>query len=108
MSEREADRLMGVTVADRRADVGRILLSWFAIPSALVVALLLGAVMMLVLGANPVTGYVALLKGAFGGSYALSSTAIQAVPLLLVGVGICIAFRANVFNIGGEGQIAMG
>jgi simple sugar transport system permease protein len=83
-------------------------LSWFAIPSALVVALLLGGVMMLVLGANPVTGYVALLNGAFGGSYALSSTAIQAVPLLLVGVGICIAFRANVFNIGGEGQIAMG
>ncbi len=108
MSERGADRLMGVTLADRRADLGRFLLTWFAIPSALVVALLLGAVMMLVLGANPVTGYVALLKGAFGGSYALSSTAIQAVPLLLVGVGICIAFRANVFNIGGEGQIAMG
>ena len=33
---------------------------------------------------------------------------MKAVPLLLVGVGICIAFRANVFNIGGEGQIAMG
>ena len=33
---------------------------------------------------------------------------MKAVPILLVGVGICIAFRANVFNIGGEGQIAMG
>jgi ABC-type uncharacterized transport system permease subunit len=87
---------------------GRFLLTWFAIPMALVVALLLGAVMMLALGANPITGYSALLKGAFGGSYALSSTAVQAIPLLLVGVGICIAFRANVFNIGGEGQIAMG
>ena len=40
--------------------------------------------------------------------YALSATAVKAVPLLLVGIGICIAFRANVFNIGGEGQIAMG
>ena len=86
----------------------RFLLSWFAVPSALIIALLLGAVMMLALGANPLTGYSALVTGAFGGSYALSSTAIQAVPLLLVGVGICIAFRANVFNIGGEGQIAMG
>jgi simple sugar transport system permease protein len=87
---------------------GRSMLSWLAIPSALFGALVLGAVMMLALGANPLTGYRALLVGAFGGSYALGSTAFQAAPLLLVGVGICIAFRANVFNIGGEGQIAMG
>jgi ABC-type uncharacterized transport system permease subunit len=95
-------------VASIRADWGRFVLSWFAIPLALIVALLLGAVMMLALGANPITGYSALIRGAFGGSYALSSTAVQAVPLLLVGVGICISFRANVFNIGGEGQIAAG
>jgi simple sugar transport system permease protein len=93
---------------DDRMHWGRFLLTWFAIPSALLGALLLGAAMMLALGANPLTGYSALLTGAFGGSYALSSTAVQAVPLLLVGVGICISFRANVFNIGGEGQIAMG
>jgi general nucleoside transport system permease protein len=64
--------------------------------------------MIAALGASPLTGYHALITGAFGGSYALGSTAVKAVPLLLVGVGICIAFRANVFNIGGEGQIAMG
>ena len=108
MSRSEPDEIARSVVAGGRADWGRFLLSWFAIPSALIIALLLGAVMMLVLGANPVTGYLALVTGAFGGSYALSSTAVQAVPLLLVGVGICIAFRANVFNIGGEGQIAMG
>ena len=83
-------------------------LSWFALPSSALAALLVGAVMLAALGANPVTGYHALVSGAFGGSYALGSTAVKAVPLLLVGVGICIAFRANVFNIGGEGQIAMG
>ena len=108
MSGTESDEPMRATVAGGRVDLGRFLLSWFAVPSALIIALLLGAVMMLALGANPLTGYSALVTGAFGGSYALSSTAIQAVPLLLVGVGICIAFRANVFNIGGEGQIAMG
>ena len=64
--------------------------------------------MMLVLGANPISGYNALIVGAFDGSYALGSTAVQAAPLLLVAVGICVAFRANVFNIGGEGQLAMG
>jgi len=108
MSERDSTELAGARVVDGRGDWARFLLTWFALPSALVIALLLGALMMLALGANPITGYRALLEGAFGGSYALSSTAIQAVPLLLVGVGICIAFRANVFNIGGEGQIAMG
>jgi len=84
------------------------LIEWLALPSAAVAALLVGALMIAALGASPVTGYRALVTGAFGGSYALGATAVKAVPLLLVGVGICIAFRANVFNIGGEGQIAMG
>lgn len=83
-------------------------MTWLALPGSAVAALLVGAVMLYALGASPVTGYRALADGAFGDSYALSATAVKAVPLLLVGVGICIAFRANVFNIGGEGQIAMG
>ncbi len=84
------------------------LLGWVALPASALAALLVGAVMISALGASPITGYHALVTGAFGSSYALGSTAVKAVPLLLVGVGICIAFRANVFNIGGEGQIAMG
>jgi general nucleoside transport system permease protein len=86
----------------------RVLLGWFALPGSAVAALLVGAAMIAALGANPLDGYHALISGAFGSSYALGSTAVKAVPLLLVGVGICIAFRANAFNIGGEGQIAMG
>jgi simple sugar transport system permease protein len=94
--------------AARRASSQRILLSWFALPGSLVAALLLGALMMAVLGANPVTGYHALFDGAFVGSYALGATAVRAAPLLLVAVGICISFRASMLNIGGEGQLAMG
>jgi ABC-type uncharacterized transport system permease subunit len=71
-------------------------------------ALAIGAVMLLALGTNPLTGYAALFDGAFGGRDALADTAIKAMPLLLVGVGICIAFRAGVINIGGEGQIIAG
>ncbi|MGO8960062.1 MAG: ABC transporter permease [Streptosporangiaceae bacterium] len=85
-----------------------LVLRWLTLPMAAVGALLIGAVIILVMGANPLTAYHALFTGAFSGSYALASTAIKAVPLLLVGVGICIAFRANVLNIGGEGQIVMG
>jgi ABC-type uncharacterized transport system permease subunit len=84
------------------------LLSWFAVPGAAIAALLVGAVMLWALGANPVTGYRALLEGAFGSGNALTATALKAVPLVLVGVGICIAFRANVLNIGGEGQMVVG
>ena len=80
-----------------------------AVPvGAVLVALSLGAVMLLTLGANPITGYAALIDGAFGGWDELADTSIKAMPLLLVGVGICIAFRAGVINIGGEGQIIAG
>jgi ABC-type uncharacterized transport system permease subunit len=61
-----------------------------------------------VLGANPIQAYAALIEGAFGSGNAVAETAVKAVPLLLVGLGICIAFRANVINIGGEGQMIIG
>ena len=75
---------------------------------AVAAALAVGAVMMLLLGANPIDGYRALIGGAVGDSNALADTALRAMPLMLVGVGICIAFRAGVINIGGEGQIILG
>ncbi len=75
---------------------------------AVLAAFLVGALMLLVLGANPWEGYKALLDGAFGDADALADTAVKAMPLLLVGVGICIAFRASVINIGGEGQMVAG
>ncbi len=82
--------------------------SAFILIGAVIFALLIGAVMIIALGANPIDGYVALLDGAFGSGDALADTAVRAMPLLLVGVGICIAFRAKVINIGGEGQIIAG
>ena len=75
---------------------------------ATLAALAVGAVMLLVLGANPIKAYGALIEGAFGSQNNLAETAVKAVPLLLVGLGICISFRANVINIGGEGQMILG
>jgi len=75
---------------------------------AVLAAFLIGAGMLLALGANPLEGYQALLKGAFGDVDALADTALKSMPLLLVGIGICIAFRASVINIGGEGQMIAG
>lgn len=76
--------------------------------AAVVAALALGAIMLLVLDANPIEGFRAMFRGAFGSADALTSTALKATPLLFVGVGITIAFRANVINIGGEGQMVAG
>ncbi|MBM3135478.1 MAG: ABC transporter permease, partial [Chloroflexi bacterium] len=75
---------------------------------AMVVALLIGAVMLLFLRAHPLQAYAALIGGALGDVSGLTQSAVKATPLLLVGLGIVIAFRASVINIGGEGQIIAG
>jgi simple sugar transport system permease protein len=71
-------------------------------------ALAVGAIMLLVLRVSPIEAYSALWEGAFGSTNAMAETLVKATPLLLVGLGICIAFRANVINIGGEGQMIVG
>jgi len=75
---------------------------------AMLAALLIGAVMLLLLKVNPFTAYAALINGALGSTYSITQSLVKATPLLLVGLGICIAFRASVLNIGGEGQIIVG
>lgn len=51
----------------------------------------------------------ALWEGSFGSSYALASaTFVRATPLLLAGLGVTLAFRAGVWNIGAEGQLLVG
>ena len=75
---------------------------------ATLAALGVGMIMLLILRVNPVEAYAALWEGAFGSSNAIAETLVKATPLLLVGLGICIAFRANVINIGGEGQMIIG
>lgn len=75
---------------------------------ATLAALVIGAVMLIFLGVNPLEAYYALWDGAFGSSNAIAETLVKATPLLLVALGICIAFRGDVINIGGEGQMIVG
>jgi simple sugar transport system permease protein len=75
---------------------------------ATLAALAVGAVMLLFLKVNPIVAYAALWDGAFGSSNAFAETLVKATPLLLVGIGICISFRGDVINIGGEGQMIIG
>jgi ABC-type uncharacterized transport system permease subunit len=81
----------------------------YSVPiAAVLAALILGAIMLVALDASPIEGVKAMFRGAFGSWKALTETALKATPLLFVGVGITIAFRANVINIGGEGQMVAG
>jgi simple sugar transport system permease protein len=90
-------------------DVRRRRILAYSVPILAVLgALVIGAIMLIALGADPVRGFSKLFSGAFGSTSALTETALKATPLLFVGVGITIAFRANVINIGGEGQMVAG
>jgi simple sugar transport system permease protein len=75
---------------------------------AVVGALLVGAIILLLLDTSPLEAYKVLLTGGFTSKNGLADTLVKATPLLLVGLGIVIAFRANVINIGAEGQLIVG
>lgn len=75
---------------------------------AMLVAFLIGAIILLVQGVNPIEAYQSMIVGAFGSKNGLSDTLVKAVPLMLVGLGISIAFRGGVINIGAEGQLIVG
>ena len=71
-----------------------------------VLALLLG---LQLTGYDAVAAMTALWQGAFGSWYAFTSaTLVRAVPLIIVGLGIALAFRGNALNIGAEGQFYSG
>ncbi|OHD82002.1 MAG: hypothetical protein A3J97_05375 [Spirochaetes bacterium RIFOXYC1_FULL_54_7] len=73
-----------------------------------IAALLISAIILLFLKTNPIVAYSAMFQGAFGSVNGWSQSLVKATPLLLVGLGVCIAFRASVINVGGEGQIILG
>lgn len=81
----------------------------FLVPvCSVILALLTGAVFLLSSGKDPLAVYQAMFHGAFGTVYGLSETVVKAIPLLLCGVGVALAFRMQLWNIGGEGQFYMG
>ena len=71
-------------------------------------ALLVGAIVMLLSGDNPLAAYWGLLRGAVGNLSALSQTIRKATPFILTGLSVAFAFKAGLFNIGASGQFLMG
>jgi simple sugar transport system permease protein len=73
-----------------------------------VLALIFGGIVLLLFGINPLEAYQVMVKGSLGSGYALSETLVKAIPLMLTGLGVSIAFRMLFWNIGAEGQLAWG
>ena len=81
---------------------------WLAPLGAIAGATILAGLFLLLLGADPAAALRALARGAFGDAVALENTLIRMGPLVLVGLGMALAFRCGVWNIGGEGQLYAG
>ncbi|SNX53193.1 ABC transporter permease [Thermoanaerobacterium sp. RBIITD] len=75
---------------------------------AVLIAIIIGSIIMLATGFNPITAYASLFIGAFGNIDNIANTLANAVPLIITGLGVAIAFNAGLFNIGAEGQYWIG
>lgn len=75
---------------------------------AVATALVLSMLLLTVRGISPLEGFSVLMTGAFGSSWALQDCLLKAIPLFLCSLGVAIAFRLQIWNIGAEGQFALG
>ena len=96
------------TIAVPRRRLPSWLLTVGAPVAGAVAGLFIGALLIIIAGENPLAAYRTMFMGAFGGSRQITETVLKASPLLMMGLGLTVAFQARVWNIGGEGQYYMG
>jgi simple sugar transport system permease protein len=75
---------------------------------AVFIGLLTGALAITLVGASVIDTYQVMWDGAFGNFYFITATLARATPIILIGLGLALAFRAGVFNMGAEGQMVLG
>lgn len=76
--------------------------------TAIVIALIIGAILIYFSGHDVWKAYYNLFYGAFGNSYNLAQTLLKTTPLIFTGLAVAIGFQSGLFNIGGEGQLYWG
>ncbi|MFT3892317.1 MAG: ABC transporter permease [Anaerolineales bacterium] len=100
-SEKKSGSSLGTLV---RSALDAMLIPFLAILTAVVV----GGIIIAVVRGNPFLAYAGLLQGSFGSAKALSETAVWATPYIFGGLAVALAFKGGLFNIGAEGQLAIG
>ncbi|MGI5840132.1 MAG: ABC transporter permease [bacterium] len=83
-------------------------LLWLIPAVSVLLAFATGALFLALTGHNPIAVYGRMLNGAFGSVYGISETVVKTIPLLLASLGVSVAFRMKLWNIGAEGQIYLG
>jgi len=76
--------------------------------SSLAISFAILSIILAMLGRNPAAIYGMAFSRTFGSLYGVSFLGLKFIPLLLCSVGLVIAFKAGVWNIGAEGQLLMG
>jgi len=90
------------TTLPRWADLGLIPLL------NLLLAFLVSGLVVIFIGEDPIQAVKILLNGSLGSSYGIGFTLYYATTFVFTGLSVAIAFHAGLFNIGGEGQAALG
>jgi simple sugar transport system permease protein len=75
---------------------------------ALAITVLIGIGLFVLLGKDPARGLQMFFVEPLRNAYAISELAVKAVPLVLIALGLAVCFRANIWNIGAEGQYVLG
>ncbi|PQP85822.1 ABC transporter permease [Paenibacillus sp. AR247] len=75
---------------------------------SIVLGLIVGAIIMLIGGYDPILAYSSLFSTVFGNLYDFGETIREITPLIMTGLAVAFAFRAGLFNIGAEGQYIVG
>src|SRR5688572_9146130 len=75
---------------------------------ALAITIVIGVILFIALGKDPVRGLQVFFWEPVKSPYALGELTVKATPLLLIALGLAVCFRSNVWNIGAEGQFVLG
>ncbi|MCW2955790.1 MAG: inner-rane translocator [Thermoleophilia bacterium] len=75
---------------------------------AVLAAMFVGMLLIYGIGYDAMYAYSAMVSGAVGTPAAVGSTILRAAPIILTGLSVMVAFRAGLFNIGGQGQAIIG
>jgi general nucleoside transport system permease protein len=102
--QQENSRFSSKVVSVLRKGLNAILVPFLAV----VTAMIIGGLVIAGAGGNPFEAYLGMFEGAFGSANALSETTVWATPYIFAGLAVALAFKGGLFNIGAEGQLALG
>lgn len=82
--------------------------SCLVLGGAVLLSLIFSGMLLALRGTPPIEGILTLFQGAFGSRWAIEDCIIKAIPIFLCSLGVAIAFRLQIWNIGAEGQFCLG